>query len=92
MWKTKASKIPAPSRPDTDALNCHEMIHKIMEQVIKGAIIPYYAEYLDEWGEPDLGFCLIDTCFVHSTNASRAEGTDMLQQVTKSHKNNIHAY
>ena len=75
MWKTKESKIPATSRADSEALNCQEMIRKIMEQVVKGAIIPYYAEYLDGAGNAALGFRLIDACLLLSDDASRAEGT-----------------
>ena len=92
MWRTKESKAPATSWTNTEALNCQEMIRKIMEQVIKGAIIPYYAEYLDEWKDSALGFCLEDACFVHSNDATRALGGDMLRQVKKSPKNNIYMH
>ena len=92
IWRAKESKIQSSSWANTEALNCQEMIRKIMEQVIKGAIIPYYAEYLDEWKEAALGFCLVDACFAHSNDASRALGRDMLRQVKKSPKNNIYMH
>ena len=63
-----------------------------MDPVINGAIIPYYDEYLDGWEEAALGFPRIDARFVHANNASRTDGPDMIQQVTKIPKNNIYMH
>ena len=56
MWREKESKAASTSWTDTDALNCHDMIRQIMEQVAKGAIIPYYDEYLGERKGAEWGF------------------------------------
>ena len=92
MRETKESKIPATSRVDTEALNCQEMIHKIMEQEVKASIIAYYDEYLDEPKTQPTAFASPTHVFVPPNDASRAEGTDLLRQVRKSPKNNIYVY
>ena len=92
MWRTKESKASSASWTDTEALNCQDMIRKIMDQVVKGAIIPYYAEYLDERKDASLGFCLIDACFLYSEEAPRAIGSGLLKQVKKDHSNNIYMH
>ena len=90
MWRTKDPNASSTSWTDKDALNFQDTIRQIMEHVVKGAIIPYYAEYLDEWEEASWGFCLIGACFLYSEETPRALGSGLLTQVKKTHKNNIY--
>ena len=92
MWRTKGSEIPSTSWKDTDALNSQEMIRKIMDHVIEGALIPYYDAHMDERGDSALCFSLADACFVSSDDSARAEIADLPRQVGKTPKNNIYIF
>ena len=95
MRRTKESEIPATSRGNADALNSMETIREIMDNVVKEAIIPYYAEYLGERGNAALCFYLADARFLYSADAPRADGADVpdvLQQVRKIHKANTYMH
>ena len=39
-----------------------------------------------------MGFCLREACFLYSEESPRADGSDLLKQVKKSHKNNIYMH
>ena len=56
MWRTKEPMAAPTSWADTDALNCHDMRREIMGQVVKEAIIPYYAAYMGERKDAAFGF------------------------------------